>query len=109
MSQFVYRASHLGLLYLGSLVVLLVYSILYGLTAKEARWLGAATSGAVIILGLLFLSVLCLVVYTSHMNGLSCIQKLYILIAVHDFLCKTLQIGIWVRACMASNSFKVVL
>ncbi|XP_038724877.1 calpain-type cysteine protease DEK1 isoform X2 [Tripterygium wilfordii] len=44
------RASHLGLLYLGSLVVLLVYSILYGLTAKEARWLGAITSTAVIIL-----------------------------------------------------------
>ncbi|KAI9194919.1 hypothetical protein LWI28_010135 [Acer negundo] len=44
------RASHLGLLYVGSLVVLLVYSILYGLTAKEARWLGAITSAAVIIL-----------------------------------------------------------
>uniref|UniRef100_A0A2P2KJ11 Calpain-type cysteine protease DEK1 n=1 Tax=Rhizophora mucronata TaxID=61149 RepID=A0A2P2KJ11_RHIMU len=44
------RASHLGLLYLGSLVVLLVYSILYGLTAKEARWLGAITSAAVVIL-----------------------------------------------------------
>uniref|UniRef100_A0A803QA81 Protein DEFECTIVE KERNEL 1 n=1 Tax=Cannabis sativa TaxID=3483 RepID=A0A803QA81_CANSA len=44
------RASHLGLLYLGSLVVLVVYSILYGLTAKEARWLGATTSAAVIIL-----------------------------------------------------------
>uniref|UniRef100_A0A5B6ZBC6 Protein DEFECTIVE KERNEL 1 n=1 Tax=Davidia involucrata TaxID=16924 RepID=A0A5B6ZBC6_DAVIN len=44
------RASHLGLLYLGSLVVLLVYSILYGLTAREARWLGAITSAAVIIL-----------------------------------------------------------
>lgn len=45
------RASHLGLLYLGSLVVLLVYSILYGLTAKDSRWLGAITSAAVIILG----------------------------------------------------------
>ncbi|EEF38998.1 calpain, putative [Ricinus communis] len=44
------RASHLGLLYLGSLMVLLVYSILYGLTAKEVRWLGAVTSTAVIIL-----------------------------------------------------------
>ncbi|XP_057954854.1 calpain-type cysteine protease DEK1 [Malania oleifera] len=44
------RAFHLGLLYLGSLVVLLVYSILYGLTAKEAHWLGAITSAAVIIL-----------------------------------------------------------
>ncbi|KAJ9153323.1 hypothetical protein P3X46_026773 [Hevea brasiliensis] len=44
------RASHLGLLYLGSLVVLFVYSILYGLTATEVRWLGAITSAAVIIL-----------------------------------------------------------
>ncbi|KAA8549688.1 hypothetical protein F0562_001294 [Nyssa sinensis] len=44
------RASHLGLLYLGSLVVLLVYSILYGLTAREVPWLGAITSIAVIIL-----------------------------------------------------------
>ncbi|XP_022884597.1 calpain-type cysteine protease DEK1-like [Olea europaea var. sylvestris] len=44
------RASHLGLLYLGSIVVLLVYSILYGLTAKESNWLGATTSAAVIIL-----------------------------------------------------------
>ncbi|XP_057475056.1 LOW QUALITY PROTEIN: calpain-type cysteine protease DEK1-like [Actinidia eriantha] len=44
------RASHLGLLYLGSLVVLFVYSILYGLTAKESRWLGTITSAAVIIL-----------------------------------------------------------
>ncbi|XP_020212911.1 calpain-type cysteine protease DEK1 [Cajanus cajan] len=44
------RASHLVLLYLGSLFVLLVYSILYGLTAKEENWLGAITSVAVIIL-----------------------------------------------------------
>ncbi|KAI3461898.1 hypothetical protein Pfo_018561 [Paulownia fortunei] len=43
-------ALHLGLLYLGSLLVLLVYSILYGLTAKESHWLGAITSAAVIIL-----------------------------------------------------------
>ncbi|KAF8398577.1 hypothetical protein HHK36_017508 [Tetracentron sinense] len=43
-------ASHLGLLYLGSLLVLLVYSILYGLTAKESHWLGAITSAAVVIL-----------------------------------------------------------
>lgn len=28
-----------------------VYSLLYGLTAKESRWLGAITSAAVIILG----------------------------------------------------------
>lgn len=46
------RALHLGLLYFGSLVVLLVYSILYGLTAKESHWLGAITSAAVIILGI---------------------------------------------------------
>ncbi|CAI0440581.1 unnamed protein product [Linum tenue] len=44
------KASHLGLLYLGSLLVLFVYSLLYGLTAKESRWLGAITSAAVIIL-----------------------------------------------------------
>ncbi|KNA16830.1 hypothetical protein SOVF_085410 [Spinacia oleracea] len=44
------RVSHLGTLYLGSLLVLLVYSILYGLTAKEARWMGAITSAAVIVL-----------------------------------------------------------
>ena len=47
-----FRASHLGLLYLGSLIVLLAYSILYGLTAKEAHWLGAITSTAVVILGM---------------------------------------------------------
>lgn len=44
------RATHLVLLYVGSLVVLTVYSILYGLTAEEERWLGATTSVAVIIL-----------------------------------------------------------
>ncbi|KAM7259566.1 hypothetical protein ACFE04_015307 [Oxalis oulophora] len=44
------RVSHLALLYIGSLLVLLVYSILYGLTAKESNWLGAITSAAVIIL-----------------------------------------------------------
>ncbi|KAG6476656.1 hypothetical protein ZIOFF_065901 [Zingiber officinale] len=43
-------ALHLGLLYLGSLVVLVVYTVLYGLTAKEARWLGAVTSVAVLVL-----------------------------------------------------------
>ena len=58
--SFVCRASHLGLLYLGSLVVLLVYSILYGLTAKDAHWLGAITSAAVIILGMLITAVLIL-------------------------------------------------
>ncbi len=54
----VYRASHLGLLYLGSLMVLLVYSILYGVTAKEAHWLGAITSAAVIILGMFLITLL---------------------------------------------------
>ncbi|XP_074565064.1 calpain-type cysteine protease ADL1-like [Curcuma longa] len=44
------RALHLGLLYIGSLVVLVVYTVLYGLTAKEARWLGAVTSVAVLVL-----------------------------------------------------------
>ncbi|GAB2212288.1 hypothetical protein Droror1_Dr00025641 [Drosera rotundifolia] len=44
------RVSHLGTLYLGSLLVLLVYSILYGLTAKEARWLATITSASVVIL-----------------------------------------------------------
>lgn len=48
----IFRASHLGLLYVGSVVVLVAYSILYGLTAKESRWLGAITSAAVIILGM---------------------------------------------------------
>ncbi|PHT39666.1 hypothetical protein CQW23_18520 [Capsicum baccatum] len=44
------RALHLGLQYVGSLVVLLVYSIMYGLTAKESNWVGATTSAAMIIL-----------------------------------------------------------
>ncbi|KAG2552578.1 hypothetical protein PVAP13_9KG552600 [Panicum virgatum] len=44
------RVLHLGLLYVCSLLVLVVYSILYGLTSKEARWLGALTSVAVVIL-----------------------------------------------------------
>lgn len=44
------RAFHLGLLYVGSLLVLFVYSVLYGLTAKQSHWLGAITSAAVIIL-----------------------------------------------------------
>ncbi|KAI4386305.1 hypothetical protein MLD38_004246 [Melastoma candidum] len=44
------RASHLGTLYCCSVLVLLVYSVLYGLTTKEAPWLGAITSAAVIIL-----------------------------------------------------------
>ncbi|XP_042465852.1 calpain-type cysteine protease ADL1-like, partial [Zingiber officinale] len=44
------RALHLGLLYLGSVTVLVVYAVLYWLTAKEARWLGAVTSVAVLVL-----------------------------------------------------------
>ncbi|KAL2557117.1 Calpain-type cysteine protease DEK1 [Forsythia ovata] len=40
----------LGFYISDSIVVLLVYSILYGLTAKESNWLGAITSAAVIIL-----------------------------------------------------------
>lgn len=68
----VYRATHLGLLYLGSLVVLLVYSILYGLTAKEAHWLGAITSAAVIILGVLLIAIyiclaICIAAYAKYM------------------------------------------
>ncbi|KAK6925768.1 Peptidase C2, calpain, catalytic domain, partial [Dillenia turbinata] len=48
--SFLMQAAHLVLLYFGSLVVLLVYSVLYGLTAKDSHWLGAITSAAVIIL-----------------------------------------------------------
>lgn len=36
------RALHLGLFYLGSLIVLLVHSISYGLTVKVTHWLGAS-------------------------------------------------------------------
>lgn len=39
-------------------MVLLVYSILYGVTAKEAHWLGAITSAAVIILGMFLITLL---------------------------------------------------
>lgn len=46
------RVLHLALLYLGSLAVLLAYSLLYGLTANEEHWLGAITSSAVIVLGM---------------------------------------------------------
>ncbi|XP_072998652.1 calpain-type cysteine protease ADL1 [Typha latifolia] len=45
-----HRALHQGLLYLGSVLVLVMYSILYGLTSKEAHWLGAITSFTVTIL-----------------------------------------------------------
>nr|XP_009403924.1 PREDICTED: calpain-type cysteine protease ADL1 isoform X1 [Musa acuminata subsp. malaccensis] len=44
------RVLHLGVLYLGSMISLVVYSVLYGLTAKEAHWLGAVTSVAVLVL-----------------------------------------------------------
>ncbi|KAK4780069.1 hypothetical protein SAY87_016175 [Trapa incisa] len=44
------RASHLGFLYAGSILVLVVYSILYGFTAREAPFLGAITSAAIMIL-----------------------------------------------------------
>lgn len=43
------RSSHPVLLYMGSLAVLAVYSILYGFTAQQARWLGGITSAAVVI------------------------------------------------------------
>ncbi|KAJ3692452.1 hypothetical protein LUZ60_012802 [Juncus effusus] len=44
------RVLHLGLLYLGSLAVLVMYSVLYGLTAKESKWLATITSVAVVVL-----------------------------------------------------------
>ncbi|CAM6110257.1 unnamed protein product [Calypogeia fissa] len=44
------RASRFALLYVGSVLVLLGYSVLYGLTARKARWLGGVTSAAVLIL-----------------------------------------------------------
>lgn len=44
------RAFHPVLLYLGSVAVLIIYSILYAFTAQKARWLGGITSMAVIIL-----------------------------------------------------------
>jgi len=37
-------------MYVGSVVVLVAYSVLYGLTARKAQWLGGVTSAAVIIL-----------------------------------------------------------
>lgn len=70
------RASHLGLLYLGSLLVLLVYSILYGLTAKEAHWLGSITSAAVIILGILFSFVIDSI-HTSMLTKAKILMLLY--------------------------------
>ncbi|KAJ9567655.1 hypothetical protein OSB04_003621, partial [Centaurea solstitialis] len=48
------KVSHLGLLYLGSLLVFLAYSILYGLTTNESNWLGVITSAAVIVLVFFF-------------------------------------------------------
>ncbi|KAH9329441.1 hypothetical protein KI387_001549 [Taxus chinensis] len=44
------RTFHSGCLYFGSLIVLLVYSILYGLTAKEVCWLGVVTSVTIVVL-----------------------------------------------------------
>ncbi len=46
-------------MYAGSVVVLVAYSVLYGLTARKAQWLGGVTSAAVIILGELVLNALC--------------------------------------------------
>ncbi len=46
-------------MYVGSVVVLVAYSVLYGLTARKAQWLGGVTSAAVIILGELVLNALC--------------------------------------------------
>lgn len=48
------RVLRLGLLYMSSLIILIMYSVLYGLTAKESKWLGAITSIAVIVLGKVF-------------------------------------------------------
>ncbi|KAG6548076.1 hypothetical protein Mapa_010510 [Marchantia paleacea] len=44
------RAFRFALMYLGSVLVLVGYSLLYGLTARKARWLGGVTSAAVMIL-----------------------------------------------------------
>ncbi|KAL3697653.1 hypothetical protein R1sor_011729 [Riccia sorocarpa] len=44
------RAFRFATMYLGSFLALVGYSILYGLTARKARWLGAVTSAAVMIL-----------------------------------------------------------
>ncbi|MCO5606609.1 hypothetical protein L7F22_060797 [Adiantum nelumboides] len=44
------RTSSPAVLYAGSIIVLAIYSLLYGLIAKEARWLGGITSAAVLIL-----------------------------------------------------------
>lgn len=64
------RVLHFGLLYLGSVIVLVAYAILYGLTAKEAHWLGAVTSFAVLVLGKfpLFSSftLFCYIIFYSH-------------------------------------------
>lgn len=48
------RVLRLVLLYMSSLIILIMYSVLYGLTAKESKWLGAITSIAVIVLGKVF-------------------------------------------------------
>lgn len=59
-------AWHLAHLYQASVVVLVAYSILYGLTAREARWLGGVTSAAVIILG----NVMKALLYFGDMNSI---------------------------------------
>ena len=46
-----FRTTRPALLYVGSIAVLAVYSILYGFTAKEACWLGGVTSASVFIFG----------------------------------------------------------
>lgn len=38
-------------MYQGSVVVLVAYSVLYGMTARKGHWLGGVTSAAVIVLG----------------------------------------------------------
>lgn len=89
------RASHLGLLYSGSILVLLVYSILYGLTAREAPWLGVITSASVIILGMsvvLFLGWLA----ESLFSGRSTDNNFSVFP----------QIGMLEHVCMVSSSFK---
>ena len=50
-SFLVCSAWRLAHLYQASVLVLAAYSVLYGLTARKARWLGGVTSAAVIILG----------------------------------------------------------
>ena len=55
-----FRTTRPALLYVGSVSVLAVYSILYGFTAKEACWLGGVTSTSVFIFGKNF-QLICLI------------------------------------------------